>query len=300
MIEEKLVIIIILNYNKKEDTLLCLKSVTNLNYSPFEIVLVDNGSIDGSVAAIKNSYPGIHLIESKKNLGASGGRNLGIKYVNENFDYNFLFFLDNDITIEKNALTEMVKSFCSKENIGIVSPKCYVMNAPGIIKYAGGMTVNFFTGNISDIGGGIKDEGQFEISKFISASGGLFLVSKRVMNEIRDFDERFNPYGWEDVDFSLRVKKLGYKMLYNPKAIIYHKGGKIGRGKAINEYEFSKVRNYFYLFRKHANFFQLFIICLIFPFKILFIAVKEIFKGEFGVIVSQLRGFFSLFKFKAK
>lgn len=300
MIEEKLVVIIILNYNKKEDTLICLESVSNLNYSPFEIILIDNGSVDGSAEKIKNIFPRVHLIESKKNLGASGGRNLGIKYADENFNYEFLFFLDNDVTIRQNALSEMVQSFFSEENIGIVSPKCYVMNSHGIIKYAGGMQVNFITGSISDIGGGKKDEGQFEISKFISASGGLFLISKSVVNEVGNFDEYFNPYGWEDIDFSLRVRKLGYNILYNPKAVIYHKGGKLGRGKAINEYEYSKVKNYFYLFRKHANYLQLFIIALILPFKIIYIAVKEIFRGEFGVIISQIRGLLSIFKSRKK
>src|SRR3989337_2044819 len=300
MNKNDVVAIIVLNYNKKKDILECLDSIFNLDYNEFEVIVVDNGSSDGSAEEIKTKYPNVHLIESKKNLGASGGRNLGIKYATENFDYKFLFFLDNDITIKENALSEMANSFCSKENIGIVSPKCYVKNAPGIIKYAGGISVNFFTGQIYDIGGGEKDEGQFEIPMFRMSCGGLFLVGKSVIDKIGNFDENFNPYGWEDIDFSIRVRKSGYKIFYNPKAVIFHKGGKIGRGKAIDEYEYSKVKNYFYLFRKHANFFQLLVIGLILPFKILIIAVKEILKGDFGIVFSQVRGFFSLFKFKTE
>ncbi len=300
MVEKKLVVIIILNYNNKEDTLVCLDRVTKLNYSPFEIVVVDNGSTDTSATAIKDNFPNIHLIESKKNLGAAGGRNLALKYANENFNYNYLFFLDNDITIERNTLSEMIKSINSNENIGIVSPKCYVTNKPGIIKYAGGMYINFFTGSIKDIGGGQKDSGQFEETKFISACGGLCLVQKEVIDKIKGFDERFNPYGWEDVDFALRAGKSGYKILYNPKAVVYHKGGKIGRGKTVSEYESSKVNNYFYLFKKHANFFQLCILCIILPFKIVLKFFQEVFRGEFDAISSQLRGFFSLFKSKLK
>jgi GT2 family glycosyltransferase len=296
--EKNLVVIIILNYNKKEDTLLCLKSVANLEYSPFEVVLVDNGSVDGSKQEIKKRFPGIHLIESKKNLGASGGRNLAINYVSQNFNYRSLLFLDNDTTIKKNALTEMINAFGSKKNIGIVSPKCYVTNNPGVIKYAGGLSINYFLGSIDDIGGGEKDEGQFEEAKFIAACGGLFLVSKEVINKVKKFDEKFNPYGWEDVDFSLRVRKLGYKILYNPKAIVYHKGGKIGRRSAIPEYEYSKVKNYFYLFGKHATIFQLIVISMVLPLKAFLILTKEIFNGEFYIIFSQLRGFLKLFKNK--
>ena len=300
MIEEKLVVIIILNYNKIEDTLICLESISNLDYFPFEIVLVDNGSADFSAAAINSHFPEVHLIESKQNLGASGGRNLAIKYTNKNFNYDFLFFLDNDISIERNTLSEMMASVNSEENIGIVSPKCYIMNKPGIIKYAGGMSINFYTGNIKDIGSGQKDSGQFEEQKFISACGGLCLVRKDVIDKIKDFDEKFNPYGWEDVDFAIRARRSGFKILYNPKAVIYHKGGKIGRGKAIREYESSKAKNYFYLFLKHANFFQLFILCLILPFKIVFTFCREIFNGEFDIVHAQFRGFFSLFKTELK
>jgi GT2 family glycosyltransferase len=291
--EKKLVVIIILNYDNKPDTLVSLESVSKLEYSPFEIVLVDNGSRDDSVEEIKRKYPDVHLIESKTNLGVAGGRNLGIRYSNENFDYSFLFFLDNDIAIKPDALSQMVSSFDSEEKVGIVSPKCYVENT-NVIKYAGGMSINFFTGLITDIGGGQEDDGQFDEFKFIPASGGLCLVSRIVINEIKSFDERFNPYGWEDIDFSIRTVKAGFKVFYNYKAVIYHKGGKIGRGKKIDEYEYSKLKNYFTLIRKHANIFQLLTIFLILPFRVLSITAKEILNRKAGDVFSPIRGFYRL------
>ncbi|OGU28514.1 MAG: hypothetical protein A2057_02180 [Ignavibacteria bacterium GWA2_35_9] len=295
MDNKELVAIIILNYNKKDDIIECLESIFKMDYKYFEVIVVDNGSHDGSVDAIKNKYPDVHLIESIKNLGASGGRNLGIKYANEKFNYKFILFLDNDITIMRNTLSEMVNSFNLKENIGIVTPKCYQMNLPGTIVYAGGMSVNFFTGNITNIGGGKKDEGQFDQSKFIFACGGLCLVSKNVMDKIEKFDETFNPYGWEDVDLSIRARKFGFKIFYNSRAVVYHKGGKKGRG-TISEYEFSKVKNYFYLIRKHANIFQLFTIGFFLPFRGLVIIIKELFAGDVKTLFAQFRGILSLFK----
>ncbi len=293
---KNLVAVIVLNYNKKNYILDCLDSIFKLEYNNFEVIVVDNGSTDGSFQEIKTKYPRTHLVLSKVNLGVAGGRNLGIEYAKENLDYKFLLFLDDDIVIDKNALTEMVKSFDINKNTGIVAPKCYMTNYPEKIQYAGGMSVNLYTGKIKNIGGGEKDEGQFDESKFIPSCGGLSLISDELIKKVGSFDERFNPYGWEDVDLSLRATKNGFKIFYNHEAIVYHKGGKKGRGKAIDEYEFSKSKNYFYLLRKHANFFQFLTICAALPFRLLSIIFEELLVGEFKTLSAQFRGIISLFK----
>jgi len=291
-----LIAIVVLNYNKRNDILDCLKSIFNLEYPEIEVIVVDNGSTDGSSEAIKSEYPDVHLVESKKNLGVAGGRNIGIKYADQKFNYKYLLFLDDDIIIEKKALTEMVCSFYKDKSIGIVAPKCLMSKTPGVIGYAGGMSVNLFSGKIINIGGGEKDEGQFDKPGFISSCGGLCLISRELINQVGIFDEKFNPYGWEDVDLSLRARQKGFKIFYNHKAVIYHKGGKKGRGKAIDEYEFSKSNNYFYLIKKHSNLFQLLVLCCVLPARIMTIAVKELFKGEFKTLSAQVRGILSLFK----
>jgi len=291
-----LIAIIVLNFNKRNDILDCLKSIFNLEYPEIEVIVVDNGSTDGSSEAIKSEYPDVHLVESKKNLGVAGGRNIGIKYADQKFNYKYLLFLDDDIIIEKKALTEMVCSFYKDKSIGIVAPKCLLSKTPGVIGYAGGMSVNLFSGKIINIGGGEKDEGQFDKPGFISSCGGLCLISRELINQVGIFDEKFNPYGWEDVDLSLRARQKGFKIFYNHKAVIYHKGGKKGRGKAINEYEFSKSNNYFYLIKKHSNLFQLLVLCCVLPARIMTIVVKELFKGEFKTLSAQVRGILSLFK----
>ena len=90
---KNLVVIIILNLDKINDTLKCLDSVVNLDYHPFEIVVVDNGSRDNSAIEINRRFPKIHLIESRFNLGVSGGRNLALNYIKDKFDYRYILFL---------------------------------------------------------------------------------------------------------------------------------------------------------------------------------------------------------------
>jgi hypothetical protein len=294
MNNSQFVAIIVLSYNKQNEILECLESIFKLDYSEFEVIVVDNNSSDGSVKAIQTNYPGVHLIESEVNVGVAGGRNLGIKYIQENLKYKFILFLDDDIVVDKYALSEMVKSFNTNKNIGIVTPKCYITSHHQVIGYAGGMYVNLYTGQINDIGNGEQDRGQFDVSKFSPAAGGLCLVSKKLFEEVGIFDENFNPYGWEDVDLSLRAKKKGFGVFYNHKATVFHKGGKKGRGKAIARYEFSKSKNYFYLIKKHANFIQFLTLSLVLPFRILIIISRELFNGEFKTLFSQLRGVLSL------
>ena len=219
-----------------------------------------------------------------------------MKCANEILKYKFLLFLDDDIVIDKSALSEMISSFNSDGNIGIVTPKCYLTNMPRVIGYAGGMSVNLFIGKITDIGGGVIDVGQLDQSKFISSSAGLCLLRKELFNKVGMFDEKFNPYGWEDVDFSLRARQKGFKIFYNHKAVVFHKGGKKGRGKAIAEYEFSKSKNYFYLIRKHANILQLLTLSIFLPVRALIIITKEILRGELKTISAQFRGILSLIK----
>jgi GT2 family glycosyltransferase len=296
MERKELVAIIVLNYNKKNDILECLNSIFKLDYKEFEVIVVDNGSIDGSAQEIKTKYPEVHLIKSEINLGVASGRNLGVQFAEKNLKYKSILFLDDDIIIDRRALSEMITSFDTDRKIGIVTPKCYLTSIPGVIGYAGGMFVNLYTGRIANIGNGKKDEGQFDESRFIQSCGGLCLISRELINTVGTFDEKFNPYGWEDVDLSLRSRKNGFKIFYNHKAIVYHKGGKTGRGKAVNIYEFSKSKNYFYLIKKHSNILQLISIGLCFPFRTIFIIIKELMIGEFNSISAQVRGIISIFK----
>lgn len=290
----ELVVIIILNLNKKQDILKCLESVFKLDYSPYKIVVIDNGSTDGSIEAISKVFAEVHLIRSPQNLGVAGGRNLGIEYANNNFQYKYLFFLDNDTLVERKSLSELVNAIQLDNQIGLATPKTYMMSSPQTIASAGGIGINLYTGSIYDIGSGEVDKGQYDQTKFVISSTGLVLVRKEVFPKIGWFSEIFNPYGWEDVDFSLRARKVGFKIVYVPKALIYHKGGKAGRG-SLPDYEKYKIRNFFVLMRRHTSLLQwVCFVCLI-PLKTVFYIIEEMHYGNSRVLLVQFRGFLSMF-----
>ena len=285
-----LVVIIVLNINKKEDTLECLERVFALSDCSYEVIVVDNGSTDGSVEAIAAAFPKVHLVKSPKNLGVSGGRNLGIRYADK-FNHKYLLFLDNDTLVKKDSLNKMMKAIEKDPRIGIISPKSYKSGDAKIIACAGGMKVNLYTGSIWNVGLGEMDKGQYDQPKFITSCAGFaFLVRREVIQHVGPFDEIFNPYGWEDVDFSLRSTKLGFKIFYEPQALVYHKGGKFGRGTPLPEYERYKARNFFILMKCHANPLQWVSLILWFPLKAVFFIANELLRGHFKAVWAQVKG----------
>lgn len=269
------VAVVILNYNKAQATIECIKHFIAQEYKESTIIVVDNGSSDNSCRIIKTMYPEVHLIANSKNLGVAGGRNTGIRYISECLkDIEFIMFSDNDIIVRENAITEMAEVLDQNSEIGIVTPKLLRMN--GLIEYAGGIDVNLMTGRLVNIGNGEEDYGQYNRnSEDIDSAGGIFMIRAELLKKCGGFDEKFNPYGWEDVDLSLRVRKRGYKIRYNHNAVFYHKGGKSVRG--FNRiYEISKFRNYFYLVNKHLNTLQLLVCYLILPIRMIYLLLTNL------------------------
>lgn len=292
--DSELVVIIILNLNKKEDTLKCLESVFKLDYSPYEVIVVDNGSMDGSADAISKAFSEVHLIRSTKNLGAPGGRNRGIQYADKNFNYKYLFFLDNDSLIEESCLPKLTEALKDDQEAVFAFPKAY-REFPSNIIMSVGIHVNLYSGSIYDIGAGEIDQGQYDLPRYVAACGAFgFLAKKEAISRLGCFDEIFNPYAWEDVDLSLRAGKLGFKILYVPEAVVYHKGGKLVRGPLV-EYERYKVKNLFTLMKRHTNLLQwISFICLI-PLRAIFLLMKGVYHSDSKVVLAQFRGFLKLF-----
>jgi GT2 family glycosyltransferase len=286
--------VLILNYNKVKDLIECLESVFKLDFAGFEVVVIDNGSSDGSGDAAAEKFPSAHVLKLEKNLGSSGGRNAGIEYIKNNLTYEYVLFLDNDTVVEPDFLTRLMECFSKFDNnngynVGITCGKTYTNSSSKIIMSVG-MVINLYFGMMYDRGSGKLDNEEFNKSCEVDACGAFgFLIKKDVLLSVEKFDERYYPYGWEDVDFCFRVREKGYKIVYVPDAVMYHKGTKLGR-KPKPQYERSKIKNFFLFLRIHANFIQKSVLLFVLPFRALFLFVNLIMHGNSNVISHQFMG----------
>ncbi len=280
--------LVVLNYNGKDLLLECLKHLEAADYRPLHTVVVDNGSTDGSADAIQRLHPGIHLVRNGCNAGVAGGRNVGVRWVEEHLGADYIIFLDNDTQIEPSAVRELVAAANQHPQIGLVAPKAFRKRGDNVLLSAGGMHFNPYTGVLRDVASGEVDRGQYEQPRDVQACPGFaFLVRWAVFQRIGLFDEAFNPYGWEDVDLSLRAAREGFRIVYAPKAVVYHAGGRAGRG-VVSFYERHKARNMFYFVRRHTTTLQWLCFLCVLPLRALGRAIKEVAKGNGRVVLTWL------------
>ena len=218
----KKVFIILLNYKGIKDTLEAVESLENIDYSNFEIIIVDNNSPDNSLNLLKKALGKKHtIISSGKNGGFAFGNNVGIKYAMErNADYVLL--INNDTTVEKDFLSHLVKSMGEQENVGIATGLILNYYDKEKIWYNGGeIKWSKFYGYHKDEDKKISDVNLIE-REITFATGCLMLINCEIIRRVGYLPEEYFMY-YEDVDFCAKIQDEGYKIWYNPKSIIYHK-----------------------------------------------------------------------------
>lgn len=245
--------IIILNYNGLDNTLDCLDSLRKLEpgNNSLEIIVVDNNSSDGSYEAL-SKLKDIAFVQNEKNLGYSGGNNVGIKNVLK-WHCDLVVLLNNDTIVDKDLVGNLVKASSTGD---VISPKIYF--APGfefhkdryakqdvgkIIWYAGGQ-IDWSNIIGKHIGVDEVDKGQFNKRQEVDfATGACIMVKRQVFEKIGLFDEKYFLY-LEDMDFCVRAKKAGFKIAFEPSAIIWHKNAASigGSGSNLQNYYFTKSR----------------------------------------------------------
>jgi GT2 family glycosyltransferase len=218
-----LIYIILVNYNGYKDTIECVNSLKKINYNNYKIIIVDNASSDDSAKILKQKLNDCEIIKSKKNLGFAGGNNLGIKYA-LNHNANYIMLLNNDTLVNTDFLGVMFNSFNRDNKIGLVGCKIMYYPKKNIIWYGGGY-IDWF--KFIGVHNGMKevDKGQCDNEKEIDfMTGCCMLIKREVFEKVGFLSEDYFMY-FEDADFCVKLKNIGYKIWYNPNAIIYHKVG---------------------------------------------------------------------------
>lgn len=220
---KKLVSIIIVNWNGKEYLKNCLSSLKDQNYKNIEIVFIDNNSHDGSIDYVKNNFPKIKIILNKENLGYAEGNNVGYKYATG----DYILFLNNDTKVTKNFLIELVKVLENDSQIGGAQSKILLMDDPSTLDSVGAFLTK--TGFLYYYGVFKKNSSLFDKQIYLyTAKGASMIFKKEVLEKIKIkgqlFDSRYFAY-FEETDMCHKVWLLGYKIVFAPKSIIYHKMG---------------------------------------------------------------------------
>lgn len=210
--------VIVVNWNGKPHLKVCIDSLKQQSYPHMEVIVVDNASTDDSVAFLRKSYSTfVKVIENPENLGFSGGNNAGIRAAKG----KYILLLNNDTEADQKWVEELVRVAEKSPAAGMCASKIYsfykrtVIDVVGHLLYKDGL--NRGRGRLEE------DHGQFdEVEEALFPSGCAALYRKEMLDEIGLFDETFFAYG-DDTDIGLRGRLAGWKCLYVPTAIVYHK-----------------------------------------------------------------------------
>ncbi|MDP4199308.1 MAG: glycosyltransferase family 2 protein [Bacteroidota bacterium] len=270
--------IILINLNAYEDTALCLQSLESLTYSNTELILVDNGSRDGSGAKLRAEFPSVTHIRSETNLGFTGGNNLGITHALDT-GCEHVLLLNNDTIVTPGFLEPLLARLESEPRIAAVSGKIYYTKAAqngrsDILWYAGSFRkwwMGFSHFGIDEADRGLYDK-PMEVPY---ASGCEMLLRGTAVRRVGLLSDDYFAY-WEESDWCERARKAGFIAFYEPASTIYHnyRSGDPGNESPIHNY--LHCRNGFIFASVHEHGFGRLKFWLLFPLELIYRSLWDI------------------------
>jgi GT2 family glycosyltransferase len=240
--------IVIVIWNGRDDTIECLSSFRADAYPNREIIVVDNGSSDDSVPVIRAQFPEVVVLQTGKNLGFTGGNNVGIRHAVES-GADYVYLINNDTTVEPDALAKLIEAAEANPDAGLVAPVIHDFDPPREIWFAGSM-INLRHGSAwhDNKRQPSREEMPYEVPW---VTGCAMMIRAGLLRKLGGFDDRYF-LSWEDVDLSLRIRNEGQRLLVVPRSRIYHKGGQSGKNMD-GIYGYYQVRNSLLLASKHSG-----------------------------------------------
>ena len=242
---EKVLSIITINYNGLKDTCELIESLP-ANDKSLEMIVVDNASTQDEASEIERRFPHVTVIRSDRNLGFAGGNNLGIQAAHG----KYLFFLNNDTLLEvkgkrlevRDLILPLINRLENDDKIGMVCPKIRFTWGHQPIQFAGYTRLTSITLRNKTIGYGEEDKGQYETPHPTPyAHGAAMLVKREVIEKVGMMPECYFLY-YEELDWSVMIRKAGYDIWYDPAFTVFHKESQT-TGKASPLKTFYTTRN---------------------------------------------------------
>lgn len=256
MFPYKKVAISLVTWNGEKYLEALMASIFAQTFKDFEILVIENGSSDGSVAFLEENYPQIRLIKNQKNLGFAKGHNIGINETKS----DYVLILNQDVILEPDFLFQLVEFMDKHKRAGLVGGKLLKLKEKEKTKIIDSVGQKIFkTQQIIELGAGEEDNGQFNKTCQIFGSSAtaafyrrLALEEIKIQNEY--FDEDFFSYK-EDVDLNYRLRLYGWEIWYLPPAIAYHQRSAVGAKQGINfkTFAYRREKNEFINFHSYKN-----------------------------------------------
>jgi GT2 family glycosyltransferase len=286
------VAVVMLTIDQCAMTLRALESIGTSRHGQLEILLWDNGSTDGTTDAVRKRFPRVLVHHSPENLGVAGGRNAAAAMAIERFHPPFLCFLDNDLVLTPGFIDTLLEVLLRESDVGQVQAKLRYLDRPDVLNDGGGCRITFWLGRTVPVGRGEVDRGQHDRVASCVSCGGAMMVRTALFQRLGGFDMTFNPFGPEDLDFSLRLQRLGQRALYVPSAMAYHAvSHTFEPGGYTARYARLKARHWLRFLRRHGSPPQQLVFWLLgMPLILIRMLVREGRRGNFGAIIGSARG----------
>jgi GT2 family glycosyltransferase len=293
MKRDTFVCVLILNWNQKKITIDCVDSVLKSRYPDYKVIVIDNGSTDGSVAALKVRFDGrIEVLENRRNLGYARGFNVGLKYAFETKKAEYCLVMNNDTILDDKAISALVRIAQVNTRVGFVTGKVYYYDRPNVLQTVG-KREHPIRWNGDHIGNDEEDVGQYESAGELHFADDIFtLVTRRLYEEVGGYDPMFFLQG-EEYDWQARAKISGFKIYYTPEARIWHKVSMtLGKDSVLKAYYDAKSPMLVILLHKSPQFFRRYL-RYHFYFRILRSTLVYSKRGQLSKALARWRGFFS-------
>ena len=288
---DRIVAVVVLNWNGGDDILNCLTSVSDSTHKAIQIVVVDNGSTDGSSDEIRKRFTQVHFIDNSENLGFAKGSNQGMEWaLDRGIEYTLL--LNGDARLHPTAIHELMIAASQANDSVVACPKMYLGSSDplaeklwftyGTVKIWAGLFQNPAFNQVDSPAWSLPCDMEY-------ASGCCMLIPARILREVGMFDESFFAY-CEDIDLSLRIRKAGFRLRYVPSAHLWHGSQRPTNRARSASYRYLSTRNNLWVVRKHGSWLEVLACLCILPLRSFYRIVRMLTSGKLDSIAAELKG----------